>query len=248
MPPSTGRPPSGESGDGTPSTAPATAICGGSGTGPAAATTSNRPSSGPRSGPRSLREHLSEQIGVDLRDPVDRMIAAHLLDHLDEAGYLRLDLDTAARELGCATAQVERVLARVQEFDPPGVFARDLAECLALQLRDRNRLDPAMQRLLEHLPLLAARNAAALMQVCQVDAEDLAEMIAEIRSLDPRPGHSFDAPPPQPVIPDILMRAAAAGRLDCRAEPRDDAAGSRQQPLLRPGQRAASAARPSANI
>ena len=133
------------------------------------------------------------------------MIAAHLLEYLDEAGYLRLDLDTAARELGCATAQVERVLARVQEFDPPGVFARNLAECLALQLRDRDRLDPAMQRLLEHLPLLAARNVAALMQVCQVDAEDLAEMIAEIRSLDPRPGHSFDVPPPQPVIPDILM-------------------------------------------
>jgi RNA polymerase sigma-54 factor len=156
-------------------------------------------------GPRSLREHLSEQIGVDIRDPVDRLIAAHLLEYLDEAGYLRVDLDTAARELGCATAQVERVLARVQEFDPPGVFARNLAECLALQLRDRDRLDPAMQRLLEHLPLLAARNVAALMQLCQVDAEDLAEMIAEIRSLDPRPGHSFDAPPPQLVIPDILM-------------------------------------------
>lgn len=156
-------------------------------------------------GPRSLREHLSEQIGVDLRDPIDRFVAAHLLEHLDEAGYLRADLDTVARELGCARAHVERVLARVQEFDPPGVFARDLAECLSLQLRDRNRLDPAMRRLLEHLPLLAARNVAALMQVCQVDAEDLVEMVAEIKSLDPRPGYSFDATPPQPVIPDILM-------------------------------------------
>ncbi len=156
-------------------------------------------------GPRSLREHLSEQIGADLRDPVGRIIAAHLLENLDEAGYLRIDLDTAARELGCARVDVERVLARVQEFDPPGVFARDLAECLALQLRDRNRLDPAMQLLLDHLPLLAARNAAALMQVCKVDAEDLAEMVAEIKSLDPRPGHSFDAALPQTVIPDILM-------------------------------------------
>jgi RNA polymerase sigma-54 factor len=156
-------------------------------------------------GPRSLREHLSEQIGADLREPVDRIVAAHLLEYLDEAGYLRIDLETAARELGCAKADVERVLARVQEFDPPGVFARDLAECLALQLRDRNRLDPAMQRLLEHLPLLAARNAAALMQACQVDAEDLAEMVAEIKSLDPRPGHSFDTALPQPVIPDVLM-------------------------------------------
>jgi RNA polymerase sigma-54 factor len=162
-------------------------------------------------GPRSLREHLSEQIGIDLHDPPDRLIAAHLLDHLDEAGYLRIALDTAARELGCAKAEVERVLARVQEFDPPGIFARDLAECLALQLRDRDRLDPAMQCLLAHLPLLAARNAAALMQLCQVDAEDLAEMVAEIKSLDPRPGHSFDAPPPQPVIPDILMAPQPQG-------------------------------------
>lgn len=162
-------------------------------------------------GPRSLREHLSEQIGADLRDPIDRMIAAYLLEHLDEAGYLRLDLDTAAGELGCEKAQIERVLARVQDFDPPGVFARDLAECLALQLRDRNRLDPAMQCLLDHLPLLAARNSAALMQLCGVDAEDLAEMIAEIKSLDPRPGHSFDVPPSQPVIPDILMMSRPQG-------------------------------------
>jgi RNA polymerase sigma-54 factor len=157
------------------------------------------------SGPRSLREHLSEQIGADLRDPVDRVIAAHLLEYLDEAGYLRLDLATAADELGCDRARVERVLARVQEFDPPGIFARDLAECLALQLRDRNRLDPAMQRLLDHLPMLAARDVAGLMQICEVDAEDLAEMIAEIRALDPRPGHAFDAPLPQPVIPDVVM-------------------------------------------
>jgi RNA polymerase sigma-54 factor len=87
------------------------------------------------------------------------------------------------------------------------VFARDLAECLALQLRDRNRLDPAMQKLLDNLPLLAARNAAALMRVCGVDAEDLAEMVAEIKALDPRPGHAFDPPLAQPVIPDIVMRA-----------------------------------------
>jgi RNA polymerase sigma-54 factor len=98
------------------------------------------------------------------------------------------------------------VLFRLQEFDPPGVFARDLAECLALQLRDRNRLDPAMQRLIDNLPLLAARNVPALIRICAVDAEDLAEMIAEIKSLDPRPGHAFDPPLAQPVVPDILMR------------------------------------------
>src|SRR5207248_4488104 len=111
----------------------------------------------------------------------------------------------------CLSSEVERVLVRLQEFDPPGVFARDLAECLALQLRDRNRLDPAMQLLLDNLPLLAARNAPALLRICGVDAEDLAEMVAEITSLDPRPGHAFDPPLAQPVIPDILMRPQPEG-------------------------------------
>ncbi|HEX6442501.1 MAG TPA: RNA polymerase factor sigma-54 [Stellaceae bacterium] len=161
--------------------------------------------------PRTLREHLIEQIGADLPDPADRVIALHLLDQLDEAGYLQGGLDGAAERLGCAPERIERVLARIQEFDPPGVFARDLAECLALQLRDRNRLDPAMQRLLDNLPLLAARNASALMRICGVDAEDLAEMVAEIKCLDPRPGFAFDPPLAQPVVPDILMRAQSDG-------------------------------------
>jgi RNA polymerase sigma-54 factor len=161
--------------------------------------------------PRTLREHLVEQIGADLPDQADRVIAFYLLDQLDEAGYLRGDLDGAAERLGCPPLRLECVLARLQEFDPPGVFARDLAECLALQLRDRDRLDPAMQRLIDNLPLLAARNAAALMRVCGVDAEDLAEMVAEIKSLDPRPGFAFDAPLAQPVVPDIIMRAQPDG-------------------------------------
>jgi RNA polymerase sigma-54 factor len=161
--------------------------------------------------PRTLREHLIEQIGTDLPDVGDRVIAFHLLDQLDEAGYLSGTLDDAAERLGCPVARVERVLMRLQELDPPGVFARGLAECLALQLRDRNRFDPAMQKLLDNLPLLAARDASALMRVCGVDAEDLADMIAEIRSLDPRPGHAFDPPLAQPVVPDIIMRAQPQG-------------------------------------
>jgi RNA polymerase sigma-54 factor len=161
--------------------------------------------------PRTLREHLTEQIGADLPDLADRVIAVHLLDQLDEAGYLRDGLDGVAERLGCAPARVERVLARLQEFDPPGVFARTLPECLALQLRDRNRLDPAMQLLLDNLPLLAARDGPALLRICRVDSEDLAEMVAEIKSLDPRPGHAFDPPLAQPVIPDIIMRAQPEG-------------------------------------
>ena len=120
-------------------------------------------------------------------------------------------ISIVARLLGCSTERVERVLARLQQFDPAGVFARDLKECLALQLRDRNRLDPAMAALLDHLPLLAARNVPALVRVCRVDAADVADMICEIQSLDPKPGHAFDPPLAQPVVPDILMRAQPKG-------------------------------------
>jgi RNA polymerase sigma-54 factor len=161
--------------------------------------------------PRTLREHVLEQIGTDLSDQGDQLIALHLLDLLDQNGYLGGPLDSIASLLGCDLARVEGVLARLQQFDPAGVFARDLPECLGLQLRDRNRLDPAMQALLDHLPLLAARNIPALIRVCQVDAEDVAEMIIEIKSLDPRPGLAFDPPLAQPVVPDILMRAQPEG-------------------------------------
>jgi RNA polymerase sigma-54 factor len=161
--------------------------------------------------PRTLREHLLEQIRTDLSDPVDRVIALHLLDLLDEAGYLRAGLAGVGELLGCEIGRIEAVLVRLQQFDPPGVFARDLPECLALQLRDRNRLDPAMQALLGNLPLLAARNIAALLRLCGVDAADMADMIAEIKSLDPRPGLAFDPPLTQPVVPDILLRAQPGG-------------------------------------
>ncbi len=161
--------------------------------------------------PRTLREHLLEQIVTDLGDQGERVIALYLLDLLDEAGYLRSTLDGVAQLLGCEISQVEAVLARLQQFDPAGVFARDLPECLALQLRERNRLDPAMQALLDNLPLLAVRNIAALVRVCRVDAADVADMIAEIKSLDPRPGLAFDPPLAQPVVPDVLMRAQPEG-------------------------------------
>ena len=165
--------------------------------------------------PMTLREHLLAQIGADLRDQDDRIIALHLLGLLDDEGYLRVSLDREARFLGCSTNRVECVLSRLQQFDPPGVFARDLKECLALQLRDRNRCDPAMQALLDNLEFLAHclahRDISALVRICSVDGADVADMIAEIQSLDPKPGLAFDPPLAQPVVPDILMRAQPGG-------------------------------------
>jgi RNA polymerase sigma-54 factor len=159
----------------------------------------------------TLREHLVSQLNCDIEDPGDRLIGLHLIDLLDDSGYLTADLGEAASLLGCPVERVEGVLTRLQRFDPCGVFARTLKECLSLQLRDRDRLDPCMARLLDNLPLLASRDVAALLRVCGVDAEDLAQMVAEIKALDPKPGLGFEPVPVQAVIPDILMRPQPGG-------------------------------------
>jgi RNA polymerase sigma-54 factor len=159
----------------------------------------------------SLRDHLLAQINIELDDPVDRLIGIDLIDMLDEAGYLSGEMRDVAERLGCDIALVESTLGKLQKFDPPGVFARSLAECLALQLRDRNRLDPAIQALLDNLDLLAKRDLAALRRICGVDNEDLAQMIDEIRALDPKPGLAFDAPVAQPVTPDVIVKPHPKG-------------------------------------
>ena len=161
--------------------------------------------------PTTLREHLMAQVAVELKDPADRMIAQNLVNQIDDAGYLHADLDQVAQTLSCETARVEAVLARLQLFEPAGLFARSLRECLALQLRERNRLDPAMAALLDNLDLLAKRDIAALLKICGVDPADLAEMVAEIKALDPKPGHLFDGSTAQPIVPDVLMRPSSDG-------------------------------------
>jgi RNA polymerase sigma-54 factor len=159
----------------------------------------------------TLADHLTEQMALALPDPVDRMIGQYLIDMVDEAGYLSGELDTIAEKLGTTPARVEAVLQRLQVFDPAGVFARNLTECLALQLKDRNRFDPAMQVLVENLPLLAKADLAALRRLCGVDEEDLAEMIAEIRNLNPKPGLAFGSSMVQPIVPDVYVKPAPDG-------------------------------------
>lgn len=158
--------------------------------------------------PTSFSEHLTRQAMIALKDPVDRMIAAALIDALDECGYLTQPLEAIADQLGAPLTRVEAVLTTLQGLEPTGVFARDLAECLALQLIERDRYDPAMQALIANLPALARRDFAALRRACGVDEDDIAAMVAEIRRLDPKPGRAFGAPVEPPAIPDVFVTAA----------------------------------------
>lgn len=161
--------------------------------------------------PRSLREHLGEQLRLGFEDPADRLIGAHLIALLDPAGRLTADPAALATALGTDVERVEAVRAKMKRFDPVGLFCHDLAECLAAQLAERNRLDPAMQILLQNLELVARRDLRRLMRLCGVDAEDLHEMVVEIRSLDPKPASRFDLATTQPLVPDVLMRRAPDG-------------------------------------
>ena len=159
----------------------------------------------------SLREHLTSQLGLDVQDPGDRAIGLQLIEMLDGAGYVTGDMETLAEQMGCPTARVLAVLARLQQFDPPGIFARNLRECLALQLMDKNRLDPATEALLDNLELVAQREFDALTRLCSVDREDLRDMLGELRALNPKPALAFDETPLQPVTPDIFMRPKQGG-------------------------------------
>lgn len=160
---------------------------------------------------RSLQDHLGDQLALAISDPADRLIGQYLINCIDESGYLRADLDGITEQLGAGSETIERVLGVVQSFDPAGIGARDLAECLALQLRDRDRYDPAMRALIENIELLAKREFATLKRICGVDDEDLADMVAEIRALNPKPGNAFGTTVIQPVVPDVIVRPASDG-------------------------------------
>lgn len=158
-----------------------------------------------------LFQHLGEQINADFDDPRERLIATQLIGLLDDSGYLAGDLEAVAEQLGCRRHDLDAIVERLKQLDPAGIFASNLSECLALQLHERDRLDPAMQALLDNLDLVALRDRVKLKRACNVDDEDLADMMAELRCLDPKPAQAFSHALAQPVTPDVLARPDGSG-------------------------------------
>ena len=160
---------------------------------------------------KTLNEHLHDQLSAAGLKGAEAAAASVLIDAVDEGGYLRAELAELADRLGCGEDLLERVMAVLHGFEPVGVCARSLSECLMIQLKDRNRFDPAMAALLDNLPLLAKRDMPALKRACGVDDEDLREMVAELRALTPRPGAAFGGEPVQAVVPDVYVREGLGG-------------------------------------
>lgn len=158
----------------------------------------------------SLHDHLLSQAGSSLSGQ-DYMIASQLIERIDETGYLRADLLRLSHQLGVPVAALEEAMKIIQSFEPTGVGARDLSECLAIQAREADRYDPAMARLIDNLDLLARGELGRLKRMCHVDDEDMADMIAELRDYDPKPGSQYGGEPIQAVVPDIFIAPAKKG-------------------------------------
>ena len=171
----------------------------------------NRSGDGP-----TLAQHLNDQIGTVARDAREAIVATQIVGALDEAGYFTGDLHAIAAELDIPLAEVERALALVQSLDPTGVGARSLSECLALQAKEADRYDPCMARLIDNLDLLAGGEISRLMRMCDVDEGDFADMLAELRSYDPKPGCKYGGDAEAAIVPDVLVAPGGDAGWDIR--------------------------------
>lgn len=160
---------------------------------------------------KTLSDHLNEQLCVDVVDPQMRLIGSQLINMLDEGGYLRESTAELAKTLGADEALIEQTVQALQQCDPTGIFARDLKECLALQLAEQNLLDPMMQALLENLHLMERSEIAGLQKACGANDEDFADMLSQIRALDPFPARQFNHDAAQTVVPDVFVKRGKDG-------------------------------------
>ncbi|NDW04487.1 RNA polymerase factor sigma-54 [Jiella pacifica] len=191
----------------------------------------NRPASAPRSGSErgrsgdgdfsiedladrriSLHQHASKEVADILVDRASQRIGAVLVEHLDESGYLRITEQDVAASLGECPKAVAAAIAKLQgEVSPAGLFARDLSECLAIQLRRKNRYDPVIAVVLQNLDLLARRDFSTLRRLTGEDEAELMDILAEVRALDPKPGHAFDHDGTEAIVPDVFVTEAIDG-------------------------------------
>ena len=155
---------------------------------------------------KSLRDTLLEQLHLHTDDVRDRMIGARLIDLLDDQGYLRHEPDELQKELGCSEERLERLLDHLKTYDPPGIFAKDLKECLSLQLADMDLLTEPMKVLLQNMDLMADYDYKKLAKKCGVSETEIKDMIDDLKGLNPRPASLFESFITQPLIPDVFMR------------------------------------------
>lgn len=154
----------------------------------------------------SLYEVLKEQIGLNFKSRKEQIIALRLSEHLDDAGYFRGDIKQLASQLKISEAQVCKVLNGLKQFEPSGIFAQNLAECLKIQIQEKGLENPSIMALLNNLPLLAERRFKDLKKLCNCNDEELAEYINIIKSLNPKPAADYHVEIASTIIPDVFVK------------------------------------------
>ena len=162
---------------------------------------------------QTLQDYLMWQVELTPFSDTDRAIATSIVDAVDDTGYLTVPLEDILESIGDEEIdidEVEAVLNRIQRFDPVGVAAKDLRDCLLIQLSQFDKTTPWLEeaRLIisDHLDLLANHDFRTLMRVTRLKEDVLKEAVNLIQSLDPRPGQSIQTGEPEYVIPDVLVR------------------------------------------
>ena len=161
--------------------------------------------------PETLKEHVRKQISLELKESKDLLIASVLTDYLEPTGWLTTKIEEIANEINCHVDEVNGVLVKLQKLEPAGVFAKNLSECLKLQLEERSLLSEEIKVLLDNLDLLAKGELKQLIKITNFTQEVISESIALIRSLNPKPGETFLYDETIQNSPDVIVTKGRNG-------------------------------------
>ena len=154
----------------------------------------------------SLTDHLDEQLRFTVEDPLVRRIGTEIIGNLDEDGYLRAELGEIAERCETSVDQVEKVLMLVQAFDPPGVAARSIQECLLIQLKSDPNPDPVSVEIVEeHFDELSRRRYPDIARALKLALDRVMESVEEIMGLEPKPGRRFGGADSRYIVPDVVV-------------------------------------------
>ena len=161
---------------------------------------------------KNLRDHINEQINIDINNSEEKLIALKFLGRIDNNGYIKDDdVDKVTKKLqiqhcNITKASVEETLKKIQDFDPPGIFARNLSECIEIQLKSKKLFNSKYHFLVKNLELLAKNDIGILCKKTRLKKEELLRMIKNIKSLNPKPASIYDHQPNINIIPDIILK------------------------------------------
>ena len=161
--------------------------------------------------PETLKEHVRKQISLELKESKDLLIASVLTDYLEPTGWLTTKIEEIANEISCHVDEVNGVLIKLQKLEPAGVFAKNLSECLKLQLEEKSLLSEGIKVLLDNLDLLAKGEIKQLIKITNFTQEEISQSIALIRSLNPKPGETFLYDETIQNSPDVIVTKGRNG-------------------------------------